>query len=97
MKSNPTVTIRLEGHTDWFGSEPYNVGLSKDRSLSAQKYLINKGINPNRVQNAWFGELKPTSPNANPDGSDSPDGRQLNRRVEIKVEIPDMADLYLSL
>ena len=97
MKSNPTVTIRLEGHTDWFGSEPYNVGLSKERSLSAQKYLINKGINPNRLQNAWFGELKPTSPNANADGSDAPDGRQLNRRVEIKVEIPDMADLYLSL
>lgn len=97
MKDNPTVTIRLEGHTDWFGSEPYNVGLSKNRSLSAHKYLIDKGINPNRIQNAWFGELKPTANNANPDGSDSEAGRQLNRRVEIKVEVPDMADLYLSL
>ncbi|MCB9225205.1 MAG: OmpA family protein [Crocinitomicaceae bacterium] len=97
MKANPTVTIRLEGHTDWFGSEPYNVGLSKDRSLSAHKYLIDKGIAPNRIQNAWFGETKPTANNANPDGSDSEEGRQLNRRVEIKVEIPDMADLYLSL
>lgn len=97
MKSNPTVTIRLEGHTDWFGSEPYNVGLSKRRSLSAHKYLINKGINPNRIENAWFGELKPTANNAMVDGADDPDGRQLNRRVEIKVEIPEMADLYLSL
>ena len=97
MKDNPTVTIRLEGHTDWFGSEPYNMGLSKDRSLSAHKYLINKGIGPNRIQNAWFGEVKPTADNISGDGSDSPDGRQLNRRVEIKVEIPEMADLYLSL
>lgn len=97
MNDNPTVTIRLEGHTDWFGSEPYNVGLSKDRSLSAHKYLINKGINPNRIQNAWFGETKFTAENALPDGSDNPDGRQLNRRVEIKVEVPEMADLYLSL
>jgi outer membrane protein OmpA-like peptidoglycan-associated protein len=97
MNSNPTVTIRLEGHTDWFGSEPYNVGLSKRRSLSAHKYLIRKGINPNRIQNAWFGETTPTANNANNDGSDSPEGRQLNRRVEIKVEVPEMADLYLSL
>jgi outer membrane protein OmpA-like peptidoglycan-associated protein len=97
MKDNPTVTIRLEGHTDWFGSEPYNVGLSKRRSLSAHKYLIDKGIAPNRIENKWFGELNPTAPNSNPDGSDSEAGRQLNRRVEIKVEVPDMADLYLSL
>lgn len=97
MDSNPTVSIRLEGHTDWFGTEPYNVGLSKRRSLSAHKYLIDKGISPNRIENAWFGEVRPTVANDNPDGSDNPDNRQLNRRVEIKVEIPEMADLYLSL
>jgi outer membrane protein OmpA-like peptidoglycan-associated protein/tetratricopeptide (TPR) repeat protein len=97
MQSNPTVTIRLEGHTDWFGSEPYNVGLSKRRSISAHKYLIDKGINPNRIDNAWFGETQPTANNDLPNGADDPDGRQLNRRVEIKVEVPEMADLYLSL
>lgn len=97
MKDNPTVTIRLEGHADWFGTEPYNMGLSKRRSLSAHKYLINQGISPNRIDNAWFGETQPTADNSNPDGSDNPDGRQLNRRVEIKVEVPEMADLYLSL
>ncbi|MEX1000947.1 MAG: OmpA family protein [Crocinitomicaceae bacterium] len=97
LKDNPTVTLRLEGHTDWFGTEPYNVTLSKNRSLSAHKYLINKGISPNRIENAWFGEVNPVVNNTNPDGSDNPDNRQLNRRVEIKVEIPEMADLYLSL
>ncbi|MBI3136423.1 MAG: OmpA family protein [Bacteroidetes bacterium] len=97
MKANPTVTIRLDGHTDWFGSEPYNVKLSERRALSAHKYLIDKGIAPNRIKNAWFGEIKPAYDNMNPDGSDSPENRQLNRRVEIKIEIPEMADLYLSL
>lgn len=97
MKANPTVTVRLDGHTDWFGTEQYNVGLSKNRALSAHKYLIDKGINPNRIENQWFGEANPTVANDNPDGSDNPDNRQLNRRVEIKVEIPEMADIYLSL
>jgi outer membrane protein OmpA-like peptidoglycan-associated protein/tetratricopeptide (TPR) repeat protein len=97
MKANPTVTIRLDGHTDWFGTEPYNVKLSERRALSAHKYLIDKGIAPNRIENMWFGETKPAVRNANPDGSDNPDNRQLNRRVEIKIEIPEMADLYLSL
>lgn len=97
LKANPTITLRLEGHTDWFGSEAYNDKLSERRALSAHKYLIDKGINPNRIKNAWFGETKPTVDNMAPDGSDSPDNRQLNRRVEIKIEIPEMADLYLSL
>ena len=97
MKANPSVTIKLDGHTDWFGSEPYNVKLSERRALSAHKYLIDKGIAPNRIKNMWFGETKPALDNMNPDGSDSPENRQLNRRVEIKIEIPEMADLYLSL
>lgn len=97
MKANPSVTIRLDGHTDWFGTEPYNVKLSERRALSAHKYLIDKGIAPNRIKNQWFGETRPVVDNMNPDGSDNPDNRQLNRRVEIKIEIPEMADLYLSL
>ncbi|UKN03066.1 OmpA family protein [Paracrocinitomix mangrovi] len=97
LRDNPTVTIRLEGHTDWFGTPEYNMGLSKDRSLSAHKYLIDKGIAPNRIQNLWFGETKEIVQQNKPDGSDDPEARQLNRRVEIKVEIPEMADIYLSL
>ena len=97
MKANPTITLRLDGHTDWFGSEPYNQKLSERRALSAHKYLIDKGISPNRIKNQWFGETRPAYDNMAPDGSDSPDNRQLNRRVEIKIEIPEMADLYLSL
>lgn len=97
MKENPSVHVKLDGHTDWIGTDQYNEVLSKQRALSAHKYLIDRGISPNRIENAWFGEAKPAVSNTNPDGSDNADNRQLNRRVEIKVEIPEMADLYLSL
>jgi len=97
LASHPSVTVRLDGHTDWFGTEPYNVKLSENRALKAYKYLIDKGIAPNRLKNEWFGETSPAVANANPDGSDNPENRQLNRRVEIKVEIPEMTALYIQL
>ena len=97
MRDNPSVNVRLDGHTDWIGTDEYNEVLSKQRALSAHKYLIDKGIAPNRIENAWFGEKNPDVSNTNPDGTDNAEIRQLNRRVEIKVEIPEMADLYLSL
>ena len=97
MKENPSVQVKLDGHTDWIGTDEYNEVLSRKRALSAHKYLIDRGIEPDRITNAWFGESNPTIANANPDGSDNPENRQLNRRVEIKVEVPELADLYLSL
>lgn len=97
MKENPSVQVKLDGHTDWIGTDEYNEALSQKRALSAHKYLIDRGIEPSRITNAWFGESRPTVANANPDGTDNPDNRQLNRRVEIKVEVPELADLYLSL
>ena len=97
MKENPSVQVKLDGHTDWIGTDEYNDVLSKKRALAAHKYLIDRGIDPNRIENAWFGESNPTVSNTNPDGSDNAENRQLNRRVEIKVEIPELADLYLSL
>jgi outer membrane protein OmpA-like peptidoglycan-associated protein len=97
MKENPSVQVKLDGHTDWIGTDEYNEVLSRKRALSAHKYLIDRGIAPERITNAWFGESKPDVANANLDGSDNPVNRQLNRRVEIKGEVPELADLYLSL
>lgn len=97
MNENPSVEVKLDGYTDWIGTEEYNTVLSKKRALSAHKYLIDRGISPNRIQNAWFGEADPVAPNANPNGTDNPTNRQLNRRVQIKVEIPELTDLYISL
>ena len=97
LKDHPNATVRLDGHADWIGTEEYNNTLSQVRTLVAYKYLIDKGISPDRLDNAWFGESKPAVSNTNPDGSDNPENRQLNRRVEIKLEIPEMAALYIQL
>ena len=97
MKDNPSVQVKLDGHTDWIGTDEYNEVLSEKRALKAHKYLIDAGIDPDRIDNVWFGESRPSVSNTNADGSDNAENRQLNRRVEIKVAIPEMADLYLSL
>jgi outer membrane protein OmpA-like peptidoglycan-associated protein len=73
------------------------ITLSKQRALSAYQYLIDKGIAPNRIGNAWFDEKNPDVSDTNEGGTDNAENRQLNRRVEIKLEIHEMADLYLSL
>lgn len=85
MKSNPTTNIMLEGHTDNKGNDDYNIRLSKQRSDQVKKKLIAAGISTSRIQTMGYGESKPIVENELPDGSDNPDGRQLNRRVEIKI------------
>lgn len=97
LNDHPNATLRLDGHTDWIGTEEYNTTLSQVRTLVAYKYLIEKGIAPNRLDNAWFGESKPAVSNTNADGSDNARNRQLNRRVEIKLDIPEMSALYIQL
>src|SRR5690606_26694751 len=91
MKAHDEVMIKMDGHTDWFGTEAYNNTLSENRANSAYKYLVSKGIDKTRISLAWHGETVPAVPNANPDGSDIPENRQLNRRVEFKITTDDMA------
>lgn len=96
LKQNPQVHIKLDGHTDWFGTDEYNVGLSKRRSEKAFGYLIKDGIDESRLVSKWFGEANPTVNNENADGSDNPENRQLNRRVEIHVNAPELGMVVLS-
>lgn len=91
MDENPEVTIVMDGHTDWFGTDAYNVVLSKNRSTSAMNYLVQKGIDKSRIEIKWHGESQPAVPNANPDGSDNKENRQLNRRVMFTINTSDMA------
>jgi outer membrane protein OmpA-like peptidoglycan-associated protein/tetratricopeptide (TPR) repeat protein len=97
MAANPDVTITMGGHTDWKGTDAYNMKLSERRVNAALKYLKNKGIDPSRMKKEWFGEAKPAVSNAYPDGTDNPENRQLNRRVELRISIPDTAELVISL
>jgi outer membrane protein OmpA-like peptidoglycan-associated protein len=97
LVNNPNVNIELAGHADHKGTNEYNQGLSKRRSESAFTFLVKNGISENRLNSKWFGEEKPVAANQNADGSDNPEGRQLNRRVEIHVTMPEVGQVILSL
>ena len=86
LNKNPEVKVILEGHTDFKGEEDYNKNLSQKRSERVKNKLIEAGISSSRISTKGYGENKPIAPNANPDGSDNPEGRQKNRRVEIKLD-----------
>jgi outer membrane protein OmpA-like peptidoglycan-associated protein len=77
-------TVRIEGHTDSKGSDPYNQKLSVARANSVKNWLIQKeGLKKVTFSTAGLGAKKPAVSNTKPDGSDDPEGRQKNRRVEI--------------
>ncbi len=85
LTENPSFNIELSSHTDGKGSDPYNLKLSQARAQSCVDYLIKKGIAKKRLVPVGYGMRKPIAPNTNPDGSDNPDGRALNRRTEFKI------------
>lgn len=85
LKEAPEIIIELSSHTDSMGDEGYNMRLSQRRAESVVNYLVQKGIDRNRLHPKGYGETKPIAPNSNPDGTDNPDGRQMNRRTEFRV------------
>ena len=63
------------------------MALSEKRAKSAYNYLTDKkNVSENRLSYQYFGEALPIAPNKNKDGTDNPDGRQLNRRCEFKID-----------
>jgi len=85
LKENPTIEIEMSAHTDSKGADEYNMTLSDNRAKSCMEYILSKGIATNRITSHGYGETVPMASNTNPDGSDNPEGRQLNRRVEFKI------------
>lgn len=85
MKIKDKLEIEIAGHTDSKGTPEYNIKLSQARAEAIRNYLISKGIKGNRIVAKGYGHLEPIAPNTNPDGSDNPDGRQKNRRTEVRV------------
>ena len=81
----PNMVIEIGAYTDSKGTNAYNEKLSKDRADAVVNFLIEKGIVKDRLVANSYGETMPAAPNENADGSDSPEGRQLNRRVELKI------------
>ncbi|MBX3043348.1 MAG: OmpA family protein [Ignavibacteriae bacterium] len=79
MNSNPKFTLRIEGHSDNFGSLEDNFNISHSRSKEVVGYLVQKGINQSRLISTAYGSLRPISTN------DTPAGRQKNMRVELTL------------
>ena len=75
----PDTLIRIEGHTDSIGSETYNMDLSYRRADAVRNLLIQRGVGGSRLETVGFGETRSVASN------ETESGRQLNRRVEIKV------------
>jgi len=85
LQENPAIEIEMSAHTDSHGSDEYNLKLSDNRARSVMEYILSKGIAPGRITSHGYGETMPIAPNSNADGSDNPENRQLNRRVEFKI------------
>jgi outer membrane protein OmpA-like peptidoglycan-associated protein len=85
MEEYPSLKIELSSHTDSKGTDDYNQALSQARAQSVVNYLISKSIGKDRLVAKGYGEAKPVALNENPDGTDNPEGRQLNRRTEFKI------------
>lgn len=79
LKDDSTVHIQVNGHTDNIGNAEANATLSKNRALSVAQYLVNQGIEANRILYKGLGDSKPIADN------NTEEGRAKNRRTEIVV------------
>lgn len=84
LSAMPDAAVTIVGHTDSMGSDDYNQSLSEDRANSVEAWLTDAGV-PSAMTTVGEGELSPVAPNEQADGSDNPDGRQQNRRVEFII------------
>lgn len=79
LKKYPKIRIEIQGHTDSQGASSYNQALSQRRSDAVKKYLVNNGIDNNRLVAKGYGETKPISTN------NTAEGRLKNRRIDIII------------
>ncbi|OPY89294.1 MAG: Outer membrane porin F precursor [Syntrophus sp. PtaU1.Bin208] len=75
----PETLIQVEGHTDSVGSDDYNMDLSKRRANAVKNLLVQRGVSENRIEVIGYGKTMPVATNT------TEAGRQMNRRVEIKI------------
>lgn len=80
LREFPDINIQIEAHTDSSASEAYNLSLSDQRAQAIRNYLIELGIDEQRLTATGFGESKPRASN------ETEEGRALNRRVEFRMK-----------
>jgi outer membrane protein OmpA-like peptidoglycan-associated protein len=87
LKSYPQAKVLVEGHTDSLGKDNYNQALSEKRAATVAQWLVTRsGLKKDQFQTRGWGKTKPVAHNTKPDGSDDPEGRTKNRRVEIVIK-----------
>ncbi len=79
MKKYPDVRLELRGHTDSVGDDEMNMELSNSRASNVKGYLLQKGIDDSRLSWKGYGETLPV------DSNDTEEGRQNNRRTELRI------------
>jgi outer membrane protein OmpA-like peptidoglycan-associated protein len=84
IQRNPKASFVIEGHSDSFGSDDYNMQLSKARAESVKAWLVGSmGIDARRIQTRGYGRTRLIAP-----ASGDIDQQQINRRVEIVIHNP---------
>ena len=78
MKKNPSLKLEVQGYTDNRGAAAFNMKLSEKRANAIMEYFIDNGIESGRISAKGFGLSNPATTN------DTPEGRAINRRVELK-------------
>ena len=79
LRSNPTLSILIEGHTDSIGSDTANIILSQNRANSVMKYLTQHGVGADKLKATGYGKSRPIADNS------TAEGRAKNRRVEFTI------------
>jgi len=79
LQQNPDIHVEIQGHTDNVGNAPYNLELSGKRAMAVFSYLVDQGIDQERVTYKGYGEEKPVASN------EDENGRSLNRRIEFEI------------
>ncbi len=76
-------TVKIVGHTDSKGTDAYNMRLGQRRADTVASFLASRNVPAAKIRASSMGELKPVAPNTLPNGKDNPEGRALNRRVDV--------------
>ena len=85
IQRNPGARFVIEGHTDSFGSEEYNLDLSRKRAESVKAWLTESmGLREDAIQTVGFGKSRLLAP-----GNGTVEQQQINRRVEIAIHAPE--------
>ena len=77
LREFPEVSVTVAGHTCWLGSEAHNQTLSEKRAQAVADFMIQQGIEADRLVVEAYGESRPIATNQ------TDDGRRRNRRVEV--------------